>query len=94
LLGQLVRQITIWWERLSLGPATRSNGELVSPATEVDVPVAFRLDLDPGPVWLVAGIPQGPDMREAFIPGDEIMVIFTSERMREIGFPNTAFVAL
>jgi hypothetical protein len=40
---------------------------------------------------VVAAIPEWPDMREIFIPGDEIMIVFTSERMREIGFPDTSF---
>jgi hypothetical protein len=32
---------------------------------------------------VVAAIPEWPDMREIFIPGDEIMIVFTSERMRK-----------
>jgi hypothetical protein len=90
-LGQPIRQISTWWERLVLGPAIRSSGEVVSPAREVDLPVAFRFYLDPGPVWFVAGIPQLPDMREVFVPGDEIMIVFTSERMRQIGFTDPSF---
>ncbi len=92
LLGRPIREVVTWWERLSLGPATLSSGEVVSPAHDVEVPVAFKFVFDPGPVWLVAGIPQWPDMREVFIPGDEIMIVFTSERMREIGFSEASFL--
>jgi len=93
LLGRPIRQVSTHWERLSLGPATLSSGEIVSPAREVELPVAIRLDLDSTPVWLIAAIPQWPEMREVFIPGDEIMIVFTSKRMREIGFPDTSFTA-
>jgi hypothetical protein len=91
LLGQPIRQVTTWWERLSLGPGTVSSGQVVSTARDVDLPVAIRLDLDSGTVWLVAAIPQWPNMREVFIPGDEIMVVFTGDRMREIGLSDTSF---
>lgn len=91
LLGQPIRQVDTWWERLSIGPATLASGEVVSPARDVELPVAFRFGLDPGPVWFVAAIPEWPDMREIFIPGDEMVIVFTSERMREIGFLDTSF---
>jgi len=42
---------------------------------------------------MVAGIPQAPQMREVFVPGDEIMVVFAADRMRQIGFPDSEFVA-
>jgi hypothetical protein len=64
-LGQPIRQVDTWWGRLSIGPATLASGEVVSPA---ELPVAFKLDLDPGPLWFVAAIPEWPDMREIFIP--------------------------
>ena len=47
-----------------------------------------------GPVWMVAGIPQVPGMREVFVPGDQIMVVFTAERMRQIGFPDSEFLTV
>jgi hypothetical protein len=53
----------------------------------------LRVDFAAGPVWVVAGIPQPPEMREVFIPGDEIMVVFLAERMRQIGFPDGGFIA-
>jgi hypothetical protein len=33
---------------------------------------------------MVAGIPEWPEMREVFVPSDEIMVIFTAQRMWQI----------
>jgi len=89
-LGLPIRDVTVWWEELNLGPATLSNGEVVEPARSIGVPVALRFDFEFGPVWFVAGIPQWPDMREVFIPGDEIMIVFTGRRMVELGFPGDA----
>jgi len=48
------------------------------------MPVAVRLDL-PASVWFVAGIPLLPDPRSVFIPGDEIMVVFSRDKMRGHG---------
>jgi hypothetical protein len=64
----------------------------VSDPYQIDIPVALRVDFAAGPVWMVAGIPQYPEMREVFVPGDEIMVVFTAERMRQIGFPDSEFL--
>jgi hypothetical protein len=33
-----------------------------------------------------------PDVENVFVPADEIMVVFTPERMRKIGFPETDFL--
>lgn len=90
-LGSPIRDVTVWWTELNLGPATRSNGGVVEPARVVRVPVALRFDFEVGPVWFVAGIPAWPDMREVFIPGDEIMIVFTGRRMVELGFPAGRF---
>jgi hypothetical protein len=90
-LGSPIRDVTVWWTELNLGPATRPNGEVVEPAREVGVPVALRFDFEVGPVWFVAGIPKWPDTREVFIPGDEIMIVFTGKRMVEMGFPAGRF---
>jgi hypothetical protein len=91
-LGTPVREVQTFWEHLTLFPADASGVQIAS-VREVDVPVALRVDFAAGPVWMVAGIPQQPEMREAFIPGDEIMVVFTSDRMRQIGFPDSDFLA-
>ncbi len=52
--------------------------------------MALRLDFAAGPVWFVAGMPDYPDVESVFIPGDEIMVVFSSDKMSKIGFrdPN------
>jgi hypothetical protein len=87
-----VRSVDTFWERVTIG-LTCACGVQVADASEVDVPVALRRDFAVGPVWMVAGIPQAPAMRELFIPGDEIMVVFTSDRMRQLGFPDSKFLA-
>jgi hypothetical protein len=43
---------------------------------------------------MVAGNPERPEMRELFVPGDEIMVVFTAERMRQIRFPDSEFLTV
>jgi hypothetical protein len=86
-----VRDTAIYWEHLNLGPMRRANGAVVEEAREVYVPVALRLDFDQGPVWFVAGNPQWPNVDEVFPLGDEILVVFTPERMRKIGFPSGPF---
>lgn len=83
--------VQTFWERLTIGPGYVRR-DRVSDPYEIDVPVALRIDFAAGPVWMVAGIPQVPEMREVFVPGDEIMVVFTIERMRQIGFPDSGFL--
>jgi hypothetical protein len=39
-----------------------------------------------------AGIPQLPDPRRVFVTGDEIMVFFSGEKMRDMGFDDPAFL--
>ena len=92
-LGSPVANVETFWERFTVGPGYRGDGQ-ISDACEVDVPVALRIDFAAGPAWMVAGIPQYPDMREVFVPGDEIMVVFTVERMRQIGFPDSEFLTV
>lgn len=58
----------------------------------MDVPIALRLNFPTGTVWFVAAIPQFPEMRPVFIPGDEIMVVFSTDKMRDIGFDDPAFL--
>lgn len=77
-----------------LGRESYVRGVRVSDPYDVSVPVALRIDFDAGPVWMVAGIPQAPEMQEVFVPGDEIMVVFTIERMRQIGFPDSEFLTV
>jgi hypothetical protein len=75
-------------ERFTSGPAHVGNVR-VADRYEVDVPVALRLDFAAGPVLIVVGIPQWPEMQEVFVPGDQIMVVFSTDRMRhERTFPR------
>jgi hypothetical protein len=91
-LGSLIRGTACHWERLEIGPGRWADGSIAGPAYSVDLPVALRLDFDAAAVWFVAGIPQPPDMRRVFIPGDEIMVVFSCEKMRDMGFDDPAFL--
>jgi hypothetical protein len=81
-----------WWDRIELGPATLTSGEVVEPARAVDVPTALRLAFNAGPVWFTAAIPQPPSMEGVFIPGDEIMIVFSAAKMRDMGYVNPRFV--
>lgn len=91
-LGSLIHGTALHWERLELGPGRRADGSIAWPARAVDLPTALRIDFAAGPVWFVAGIPQYPDMQRVFIPGDEIMVVFSTEKMSDMGFDDPAFV--
>lgn len=94
-LGSPVRHATTWWDRLDLGPVTLvSTGEVVEPARAVDVPTAIRLDFAAGPVWFVAALPQAPSMEDVFIPGDEILVVFTAAKIRDMGYDDPEFTAV
>lgn len=86
LLGSSIRGAVSLWDRLELGPSTLADGTVVDAARDVDWPCALRLDFDEGPVWFVAAIPQWPEMKEVFMPGDEIMVVFSLEKMTAMGF--------
>ncbi len=92
-LNSPVTNVQTFWEQFTVGPAYVGNARVADSYT-VDVPVALRIDFAAGPVWMVAGIPQAPEMREVFVPGDEIMVVFTVRRMRQIGFPDSEFVTV
>jgi hypothetical protein len=91
-LGSSIHGGAFHWERLEIGPAQRADGTIVSPAYTVDVPIAIRLDFLTGAVWFVAAMPQFPEMRRVFIPGDEIMVVFSPDKMRDMGFDDPAFL--
>lgn len=92
LLPDRVRDIQVFWERIEVGPAVRQgDGVEVSPAETYQVPVALRLDLTKQSVWFVAGMPMWPDTEKFFIPGDEILIVWTKERLRALGFPDTSF---
>jgi hypothetical protein len=42
---------------------------------------------------MVAALPEWPDHEKVFVPGYELMMVFTSERMRKIGFAETDFLS-
>ena len=91
--GSPVANAQTLWEPFTIGPALVGNTRVSDPYA-VNVPIALRIDFAAGSVWMVAGIPQAPEMREVFVPGDEIMVVFTDERMRRIGFPDSEFLTV
>jgi hypothetical protein len=37
-------------------------------------------------------MPNWPDVQGVFVPGDELMVVFSPERMRKIGFAQSDFL--
>ncbi len=92
-IDSLVSGTAVHWTRVEVGPAVRSDGLLVRPAYTVDVPTVLRLDFAAGPVWFVAAMPQGPNMQDVFIMGDEIMVVFSAEKMRSLGFSEPSLTS-
>lgn len=58
----------------------------------VEVPIALRVDVGPGPVWFVAAMPAHPDVTTVHVMADEIMVVFSAHRMRALGFPAGDFL--
>ncbi|MDG4807948.1 hypothetical protein O7634_14425 [Micromonospora sp. WMMD1120] len=60
---------------------------MAAPPRDVDLPTALRLDFAAGPVWFVAGTPRFPEA-DALIPGDDIIVVFTAAKMRDLGYPD------
>jgi hypothetical protein len=91
--GSPVRTTDTFWEEIEVGPGIRQgDGARVSEPKTYQVPVALRLDFDAGPIWMVAGIPQWPDVDRIFVPGDEVLVVFSPDRMRKIGFPASDFL--
>jgi hypothetical protein len=85
---------SLFWDRLEVGPAySAHDGERLSDAYGVDVPVALRLEFAAGPVWFVAAIPELPEPDKAFVGGDEIMVVFTPAKLRRLGFPDGEFAS-
>jgi hypothetical protein len=88
-----VADVQTFWERCTIGPAYVRGTRIADPG-EVDVPIVLRIDSPAGPVWMVAGIPRPPEIQEVFVPGDETVGVFTSDRMRQIGFPDSEFLSV
>ena len=86
-----IRGARVWWDRLDLGPA-RVGDRVVAEAESVDLPTKVRADFDAGSVWFVAGVPQWASMEDVFVPGDEIMVVFSATKMLRSGFEDPSFV--
>jgi hypothetical protein len=93
ILDTPVLRTTTSWERIELGPATLASGEVVEPARVVEIPTALRLDFSAGPVWFAAASPQYPSMERVFTAGDEIMIVFSAAKMRDMGYDDPSFVA-
>lgn len=91
-LDSVILGATCHWERFQIGPSRWPDGSIAGPAYSVDVPIALRLDFTAGPVWFVAAIPQLPDPRRVFIPGDKIMVVFSPQKMHDMGFDELEFL--
>jgi hypothetical protein len=92
--GCAVQGVATCWEQIEVGPGFRADdGRRVSEPERYSVPIALRLDFQVGPVWMVAVMPSWPDVENVFVPADEIMVVFTSERMHKIGFAETDFLS-
>jgi hypothetical protein len=88
-----VSELTYYWETIDVGPAIRTrDGEQVSEPKRHIVPVALRIDFDSEPVWMVAAIPNRTTDSKPFIPGDEIMVVFSADLMRGMGFSDEDFL--
>lgn len=91
-LGSPICGAAAYWRRLDIGAGRRADGGVAGPAYSVELPVALRLDFTAAAVWFVAGMPHGPDLRRVFIPGDEIMIVFSRETMRDMGFDDPALL--
>lgn len=82
LLRSPIRSASTYWETFTIEGAGSNRPSVFG------MPLGIQLDFDAGMAWAIAAIPQDPDMREVFVPGDEIMVVFTGDRMRQFGFPR------
>lgn len=81
ILESPIRAASTYWETFTIQGAGRNQ------PSAFEVPLGIQLDFDGGSAWAIAAIPQEPDMRDVFVPGDEIMVVFSKDRLRQFGFP-------
>ena len=88
--GSPISAVTAFWETLT----TRELHPDAGAERSYTLPVAMRLDFRAGPVWMVAGMPQWPNVDDVFIPGDEIVLAFSRERMLRMGFRDDDFLAV
>lgn len=83
-LRQPIRTAVALWDVIGYAPAVL-DGKEITPAEDVPLPIALRLDFDAGPVWFVAAQPERDDPEGVpFLPGDEIMVVFSEEKLRSM----------
>ncbi|WP_167369665.1 hypothetical protein [Amycolatopsis orientalis] len=54
--------------------------------------MAVRVDFAAGAVWFAAAMPEPPESQRVFVGGDEIMVVFSHEKMRDRGFGDSALL--
>ncbi|MGQ0845582.1 MAG: hypothetical protein ACT4QF_15780 [Sporichthyaceae bacterium] len=92
-IGRPITGASAFWETLEIGPGVTADGRQVSDAHVEELPVALRLDFEAGPVWLAAACVEYPNVDDVFIPGDEIVVAFTREKMQQMGFPEGEFLS-
>ena len=57
-------------------------------ADPMQVPTAVRLDFARGTAWVVAAMPQGPEMDRFWVPADEVLVAFSAEFIRRLDLPS------
>lgn len=91
-LASPISAVQTFWDRITVGPTRRGDVE-VAPSCDVDVPIAVRIDFEAGPIWMVAAMPEPSDRQRVLIGADEVMVVFTVERMHQLGFGESRFLA-
>lgn len=88
LIGTTIRAATTLWAPLEVGPATLADGTVVGGSESYEVPVALRLDFLTAPVWMIAAMPTSLDPERFSFLADELVVVFTADRMRSLGFSD------
>ncbi|MFT4263530.1 MAG: hypothetical protein QM572_09125 [Nocardioides sp.] len=85
--GQRIEAATIGWQRWKVGA---SSWGPIRRWSDVDVPIALRLDFAAGPVWLLVAVPE--ESGGASVGGDEMMVVLSGALMRDLAsFDDRSF---
>ncbi|WP_280399047.1 hypothetical protein [Nocardia carnea] len=87
-LGRPIERAVAMWGTVESGPGVDQRGRVVGLPRTVEVPVGLRLDFDSAAVWFVAAVPKWPSMEGVRYFGDEIMVVFSADKMRAIGWTD------
>lgn len=95
-LGVPISAVSFAWHRFE-GRSSRRRwwGRWVDGPVEVTVvPDAMRIDFAGGfdPVWFVAAMPGEDDPEKSSSLSDEIIVVFTADKMRRMGLGADEFV--